>query len=63
MERTVMNRENRRVETPYGSADVKVCSYGSIRKIYPEYESVRAICEKSGNGFREVYQAILDVCE
>lgn len=63
MERTVMSRENRSVETPYGSADVKVCSYGSIRKLYPEYESVRAICEKSGNGFREVYQAILDACE
>lgn len=63
MERTVMNRENRSVETPYGSADVKVCSYGSIRKLYPEYESVREICEKSGNGFREVYQAILAACE
>lgn len=63
MERTVMRRESRSVETPYGSADVKVCSYGGIRKIYPEYESVRVICEKSGNGFREVYQAILDACE
>lgn len=63
MERTVMNRENRSVETPYGSADVKVCSYGSIRKLYPEYKSVREICEKSGNGFREVYQAILAACE
>ncbi len=63
MERTVMHRENCSVETPYGNADVKVCSYGSIRKLYPEYESVREICEKSGNGFREVYQAILDACE
>lgn len=60
MERTVMNRESRSVETPWGSADVKVCSYGGIRRIYPEYESVRAVCEKSGNSFREVYQEILD---
>lgn len=60
MERTVMNREYRSVETPWGSADVKVCSYEGIHRIYPEYESVRAVCEKSGNSFREVYQEILD---
>ena len=63
MERIVMQREQRKVETPFGIAVVKVCSHGEIRKIYPEYESVRTLCETSGSGFREVYQVILNAAE
>lgn len=63
MERTVMRREERNVETPFGSARVKVCSHGAIRKIYPEYESVRELCRKTKCDFRKVYQAILDAVE
>lgn len=63
MERTVMGREERNVETPFGSARVKVCSHGAIRKIYPEYESVRELCRKTKCDFRKVYQAILDAVE
>ena len=58
MERTVMERETRSVETSLGTARVKVCSLGSIRKIYPEYESVRALCRKSDCDFRKVYHLI-----
>lgn len=63
MERTVMQREERNVETPFGSARVKVCSHGTIRKIYPEYESIRELCRKTKCDFRKVYQAILDAVE
>lgn len=63
MERTVMRREERNVETPFGSARVKICSHGAIRKIYPEYESIRELCRKTKCDFRKVYQAILDAVE
>lgn len=63
MERTVMDREVRAVETAYGTAHVKECRYGDIRKIYPEYESVRALCQKTKLEFRKVYQAVLDAAE
>ena len=63
MDRTVMDREVRAVETVYGTAHVKVCCYGDIRKIYPEYESVRALCQKTQSEFRNVYQAVLDAAE
>ena len=63
MERTVMEREARSVETSFGTARVKVCSYGSIRKIYPEYESVRELCRKTNCDFRKVYQAVLEATE
>ena len=63
MERTVMAREQQLVETPYGTASVKVCTYNNVRKVYPEYESVRELCKKSTKDFRNVYQAILAASE
>ena len=58
MERHVMQREIQTVETEYGMAQVKVCSYGAIRKVYPEYGSVVELCRKSKQDFRKVYQAV-----
>lgn len=58
MERHVMQREIQTVETEYGTAQVKVCSYGAIRKVYPEYGSVVELCRKSKQDFRKVYQAV-----
>lgn len=58
MERSVMNRQMCTVETAYGTAQVKICSYGDIKKVYPEYESVVQLCQKSKQDFRNVYQAI-----
>lgn len=63
MERTVMQREQRCVETVYGTAEVKVCRYGGIRKIYPEYESIRELCKEAKIDFRKVYQAVLEASE
>ena len=58
MERSVMQREMHTVETELGMAQVKVCTYGDIRKVYPEYESVVKLCQKSKQDFRKVYQAV-----
>ena len=63
MERTLMEREVRSVETAFGTASVKVCRHGEILKIYPEYESVRELSKQSNADFREVYQAILAAAE
>lgn len=63
MERTVMERRQQRVETPFGTARVKVCSYGDIQKVYPEYESVKELCKKTHNDFRKIYQSIVETVE
>ncbi|MGN0344630.1 MAG: nickel pincer cofactor biosynthesis protein LarC [Lachnospiraceae bacterium] len=63
MQRTVMERELRHVETMYGTATVKVCSHGNVRKTYPEYESVRKLCKEAKVDFCKVYQAILNAAE
>lgn len=60
LDRIVMERTPDTVETPYGPVRVKRCTYGDIRKVYPEYESVRALAEQTGISFREVYESALE---
>lgn len=55
MERTILKREKRTVSTPLGEAEVKVCTFDGQEYIYPEYESVKKLCEKTGVSYREAY--------
>ena len=48
-----------RVDTPYGPADVKVCMRKGKTRMYPEYESVKKICQACGEDFQTVYHSIL----
>ena len=58
MKRTVMDREIRTVQTPLGEAKIKICRYQGIEKRFPEYESVNALCRKSGKNYQEVYRMV-----
>ena len=55
MERTVLKREKRIVVTPLGDVEVKVCIFDGQEYIYPEYESVKKLCKKTGVSYREAY--------
>lgn len=55
MERTVLKREKRTVVTPLGEVEVKVCIFDGQEYIYPEYESVKKLCKKTGVSYREAY--------
>lgn len=63
MERSILPREIRTVQTPLGEAKIKVCSLGDGERYFPEYESVAAICRKYGKSYREIYQMIRNACE
>ena len=54
MERTILKREKRTVTTPLGNVEVKVCTFDG-QEYYPEYESVKKLCEKTGISYKEVY--------
>lgn len=58
MERAILEREIRKVHTSLGEAAVKICSFSGSRRIYPEYESVAAICRQSGLSYQEVYRKV-----
>lgn len=55
MERTVLPRETRRVDTPLGQVEVKVCRTGERDKYYPEYNSLTALCRQAGISYQEAY--------
>lgn len=58
MERTILSRKIQTVETEWGPAEVKVVEAEGLRKIYPEYESVRRISIEQNIPFDEVYRKI-----
>ena len=62
MERTILRREMRTVQTPLGAAQVKVCRYGGTERYFPEYNSVIALCRAHGRNYQEVYQMIERAC-
>lgn len=58
VERTILVREKRNVQTIYGEAKVKVCSYKEHVFYYPEYEDVKAICAKNPVDFQTAYYEV-----
>lgn len=57
VERTVMQRETVELQLPSGTVRAKKCSWNGITRVYPEYESVKALAEKSGMDFQTVFEA------
>ena len=58
MERTVLKREIKEIDTSFGKAKVKVCRLGDKLKYYPEYESIATICKEKGMTYTEAYSLI-----
>lgn len=58
MERSILKREGREIETSLGKACVKICDWNQDRRVYPEYESVVRLCKINKMPFRDVYQLI-----
>lgn len=60
VERTILPREVKKIQTRYGAAKVKICKRGGVDTCYPEYESVRAICRETGKSFMEVFHGVME---
>lgn len=63
MERTVLPREIRTVQTPLGDAQVKICGSGGAERFFPEYSSVVRLCRAHGKSYQEVYEIVRGACE
>ena len=58
MQRTKLPRKIFALETPWGMADVKCCTYGNDTYYYPENDSVSRLAKQHGTGFTEMYNMI-----
>ncbi|HWT26736.1 MAG TPA: LarC family nickel insertion protein, partial [Mobilitalea sp.] len=56
--RTTLKREQKKLQTPYGEAEVKVCTYKDKVFFYPEYESIKKLCEVSGKDYTATYSLV-----
>lgn len=62
MERSLLPREIKTIETDYGKVQAKVCKDGECQRIYPEYESVVQTCRRTGSPFPETYRKLQEAC-
>ena len=58
MQRTKLPRKIFALETPWGMADVKCCTYGNDTYYYPENDSVSRLAKQNGTGFTKMYNMI-----
>ena len=61
MERAILQREQRIVQTPWGEAQVKVCTLNGKEQFYPEYESVAELSRANEIPFVEIYQYLVSI--
>ena len=58
MKRATLPREIIKVDTPYGTAAVKVVDVYGKRRVYPEYDDVAEMADRTGLGFAECMDII-----
>ena len=65
VQREELSRENRTVETEFGTIRIKVgfASAGVVANAAPEYEDCRQVAEKQGVALKVVYQAAMKAFE
>ena len=59
MERAVLPREIRKVNTSVGTVTVKVCQLpDGTERCYPEYDEVAALSDQTGRSYLHIYNTI-----
>lgn len=63
LERSCLTREILNLESEYGPVQVKKVVFEGRERFYPEYESVKSVCQASGLPFQNVYSLIQALAE
>jgi len=58
VEKKMMEREIREVQTSWGKVRIKVCKFGGFIHLAPEYEDCKKIAEKEGLPLKEVIKEV-----
>ena len=60
VKRTVMARESVRVAVKGGEVEAKRCEFEGLVRCYPEADSVKALAEKTGRAFQDIYHEAIN---
>lgn len=61
--RSILNREEKEVETVYGKAAVKQVTFGDMTRAYPEYDTVKKLAKKNKVPFMDVFDAVKETAK
>ena len=61
--RSILNREEKEVETVYGKAAVKQVTFGDMTRAYPEYDTVKKLAKKNKVPFMDVFDAVKEAAK
>jgi|LGOV01.1.fsa_nt_gb uncharacterized protein (TIGR00299 family) protein len=56
--RICMNRQFKKLHTPFGDVTMKISDYGQIHRESPEYEDMRRIAKDSGKSLNDIFAMI-----
>lgn len=61
--RSILNREEKEVETVYGKAAVKQVTFRDMTRAYPEYDTVKKLAKKNKVPFMDVFDAVKEAAK
>lgn len=61
--RSILNREEKEVETVYGKAAIKQVTFGDMTRAYPEYDTVKKLAKKNKVPFMDVFDAVKEAAK
>ena len=63
LRRSILNREEKEVETVYGKAAVKQVTFRDMTRAYPEYDTVKKLAKKNKVPFMDVFDAVKEAAK
>lgn len=61
--RSVLDREEKEVETVYGKAAVKQVTFRDMTRAYPEYDTVKKLAKKNKVPFMDIFDAVKEAAK
>ena len=61
--RSILDREEKEVETVYGKAAVKQVTFRDMTRAYPEYDTVKKLAKKNKVPFMDVFDAVKEAAK
>ena len=63
LRRSILDREEKEVETVYGKAAVKQVTFRDMTRAYPEYDTVKKLAKKNKEPFMDVFDAVKEAAK